>query len=103
LSEASINLEKKKRENRKVLAKQEKEIEVYMGQVKGTTGQDKKFRVKVRQMENELEQTLKKINILDKSSRGKSNSATKILRTEFRKSVPRKPLYQRNNITPPSK
>ena len=56
-------------------------------------------------MENELEQTLKKINILDwkSGSRGRSTSQTKVQKTEFKPVISRKPLNNRTNVTPPSK
>ena len=105
LSEASIALEKKQKENRKKLANIEKELQELQGEFKGTKGEDKKYRVKVRQLENELEQTLKKISILDKKSgsRYRSNSSTRIQKTEFKPTITRKPLNNRSNITPPSK
>ena len=55
-----------------------------------------KLRVRVRQLENELEQTLKKIDIVSRAkgfSKGRSSSITKVKRTEFRNSSGRKPLY----------
>ena len=64
-----------------------------------------KLRVRVRQLENELEQTLKKLDIVSRAkgfSKGRSNSKTKVERTEFRKSNGRKPLYPGSNYSSPA-
>jgi len=50
----------------------------------------------VRQLENELEQSLKKLDIVGRAkgfSKGRSTSKTKVERTTFRNSGGRKPLY----------
>jgi hypothetical protein len=96
LSTVSIELENRRKENRKLMAKNAKELEDYYSMLGQDQGEEKKLRVRVRQLENELEQTLKKIDIVSKAkgfTRGRSNSKTKVERTQFRNSGSRKPLY----------
>lgn len=96
LSTVSIELENRRKENRKLIAKNAKELEDYYSMLGQDQGEEKKLRVRVRQLENELEQTLKKIDIVSKAKgfiRGRSNSKTKVERTQFRNSGSRKPLY----------
>jgi hypothetical protein len=94
ISTQSINLENRRKENRKKAQALEAELAEYYDLLYQDHGQDKKLRVRVRQLENELEQTLKKIDIVSRAkgfSKGRSSSKPKVERTQFR-SGGRKPF-----------
>ena len=67
LSEVSIDFEEDKKERKKVIAKQGKELETFYSEIDTMRGSDRKLRHRVRQLENELELSIKKLNIINKS------------------------------------
>jgi transcriptional regulator GlxA family with amidase domain len=72
-----------------MIAKNNKELESLYSYMGGTKAMKNKQRVRIRQLENELEQTMKKIDIVSRAkgfTKGRSNSKGRIKRTEFRAS-----------------
>ena len=67
LSEVSIDFEEEKRERKKVIAKQGKELETFYSEIDTMRASDRKLRHRVRQLENDLELSIKKLNIINKS------------------------------------
>ena len=99
LSEMSVEFENEKRDNKKIVAKNAKDIEDMLAQLEGKRGEDKKMRLRVRQLENELELALRKVEILNKGGRragGGSSSkkrdlaspTVRVQRTSFEKRTP---------------
>jgi hypothetical protein len=77
------------------MTKNEKEMENYYEILHRDHGDEKKLKVRVRQLENELEQMLKKIDIVSRAkgfTKSRSRSKVKVERTQFR-NAGRKPLY----------
>jgi hypothetical protein len=97
-----IKLKEMQKENKKKAQALEAEIMEYSSsRVYQDHEEDKKLRVKVRQLENELEQTLKKIDIVARAkgfSKGRSRSRPKVERTEFKSTG--KKLFGSNYSSP---
>jgi len=92
--------------NRKKVEEIEKEYSDCYHSAHKDQAQEKRLRVKVRQLENEFEQLLKKVDIVSRAkgfTKGRSNSRTKIERTKFRSFGSRKPLHKaRSNYSSPA-
>jgi len=67
LSAASIELEEQQSNFKKTMAKQHRELESNYTEIEEQKNEERKFRVKIKQLENDLEHQLKRLNIICKS------------------------------------
>ena len=97
LSTLSIQLETERKEAKKKELQIDREYNEYYDLLHQDHGNERKLRVQVRKLENEFEQLLKKLDIVSRAkgfSKGRSNSRSKVQRTQFRSSGSRKPVYK---------
>lgn len=67
LAESSVELEEMREQNKKKLAFQEKDIEDHYSELSTYNQEEKTLRVKVKQIENELELQFKRLEIICKT------------------------------------
>ena len=80
LTDVSVELENEKNVSKSIIEKQQKDIDVYQKELRTTKENERKANVKIKQLENELDMSIKKLNMAvygTTRSRGNSNSSQK--------------------------